>query len=82
MSNCFPSLISYDLDPTHDRNLLEIKNFDPVGSVLSKFKYTHAATGRIDTWTQFHSALTNPRQYGFGNVADRAHGLKIDREHG
>lgn len=56
---------AYDTTPLHDQRLLEIKNLDPVGNVLSKFNYSHAANGRIETWTQFYPELGNPHQYTF-----------------
>ncbi len=48
------------------RRLQQIKHIDASTAVISQFDYTYNAEGSIQTWTQNHSGLTNPRQYTFG----------------
>ena len=50
-----------------DQRLRQIKHLVTIpGTVILQFDTTHAATGRIDTWTQNHSGLTAAKRSDFG----------------
>ena len=50
-----------------DQRLRQIKHLVTIpGTVISQFDTTHAATGRIDTWTQNHSGLSAAKRSDFG----------------
>ena len=50
-----------------DLRLKEIQNLGPGGAVISKFNYLYDTRGRVNDWTQFHSAMTTAQKYVLGH---------------